>query len=42
MKKRTHMIIVEIGKKIDKVFGYLGLILIGVVFGYAWAWIALN
>lgn len=34
--------IVKLGKCIDALLGYLFLILLGIVGGYAWCWLALK
>lgn len=38
---RTYMI-VELGKRIDALIGYLFLFLLGAAGGYAWCWLALK
>jgi xanthine/uracil permease len=35
-------LIVKIGNLFDKIFWNLCVLLIGIAFGYAWAWIALE
>jgi xanthine/uracil permease len=35
-------LVVRIGNLFDKIFWNLCMILIGIAFGYAWAWIALE
>lgn len=38
---RTHTV-VELGKRLDRLLGYLFLVLLGVAGGYTWCWLAFN